>query len=142
MTRIDVPAGKGSPALGASPIVPRFVVHEHHARSLHWDFRLEHGDVLASWAVPKGVPLQAGVRRLAVATPDHPLDYVDFEGTIPAGEYGAGKVEIWDEGEYDAEKYDAREIVVHLHGHRLNGRYALVRMRDRNWLLQRVREAS
>jgi len=101
-----------SPGHGAS-----FVIQEHHARSLHWDFRLEHDGVLVSWALPKGVPTSTGSNRLAVQTEDHPLEYRDFEGHIPKGEYGGGDVTIWDDGYYESEKWrDGEEIVVTLHG--------------------------
>ena len=81
--------------------MPRFVVHDHRARTHHYDVRLEHDGVLVSWAVPKGLPERAGERRLAIRTPDHPLEYIDFAGTIPAGMYGAGEVTVHDHGEYD-----------------------------------------
>ena len=107
--------------------VLRFVVQRHDARRLHYDFRLERDGVLASWAVPKGVPLARGERHLAVHVEDHPLDYGDFEGTIPAGQYGAGTVEIWDRGTYELleEKRDGG-LTVHLHGNRLDGIWTLV----------------
>jgi bifunctional non-homologous end joining protein LigD len=119
--------------------MPRFVVQEHHARSLHWDFRLEHDGVAASWAVPKGVPEAKGQRRLAVQVEDHPVPYMGFEGTIGKGRYGAGKVLIWDEGDYDLEKWEDDKIVFELHGKRLNGRYALIRTDGKNWLIHRTR---
>jgi len=104
---------------------PRFVIHEHHARRLHWDLRLERDGVLASWALPKGLPETPNDNRFAAATEDHPLQYLDFEGVIPAGQYGAGKIAIWDRGTYDTLKWEPRKIEVALHGERLNARYAL-----------------
>ncbi|HEY0259056.1 MAG TPA: ATP-dependent DNA ligase [Lacisediminihabitans sp.] len=93
-----------------------FVIQKHHASRLHYDFRLEHDGVLVSWALPKGVPTEPAVNHLAVQTEDHPLAYGSFEGTIPAGQYGAGEVEIWDAGSYDLEKWSDDEIIVTLHG--------------------------
>jgi bifunctional non-homologous end joining protein LigD len=116
----------------------RFVVQEHHARRLHWDFRLEHDGVAASWAVPRGIPLEPVVLRLAVQTEDHPLDYMDFEGEIPPGEYGAGRVLIWDRGTYDCEKWTDREVKVVLHGERIDGRYVLIKTNGRRWLMRRL----
>ena len=106
---------------------PIFVVQRHAARRLHYDFRLERDGALASWAVPKGVPLETGERHLAVHVEDHPLDYATFEGEIPAGQYGAGTVEIWDEGTYELveEKPDGG-LTVRLHGERLQGLWTLV----------------
>jgi len=101
-----------SPAAGGAA----FVVQEHHARALHFDLRLEHEGVLASWALPKGVPTDPTHNHLAVQTEDHPLEYLGFEGDIPAGEYGAGTMSIWDRGEYSAEKWRDDEIIVTLHG--------------------------
>jgi len=125
----------------AAPIANRFVVQEHHARALHWDFRLERDGVLASWAVPKGVPLDRGARRLAVQTEDHPLEYSTFEGEIPDHQYGAGTVSIWDRGTYDTEKWSDREVMVVLHGTRLQGRYVLIRTGAKNWIMQRMDES-
>lgn len=118
-------------------VTRRFVVQEHHARRLHWDFRLEIDGVLKSWAVPKTPPTKPGVRRLAVAVEDHELDYIDFEGTIPEGEYGAGSVEIWDRGTYEIESKKPEKLVFELHGERMSGRYTLVHFtdKDENWLL-------
>ena len=116
----------------AERAAPRFVVQRHAARSLHYDFRLERDGALASWAVPKGVPLEQGERHLAVHVEDHPLDYADFEGEIPAGQYGAGTVEIWDRGTYELveEKKDGG-LTVRLHGERLDGTWTLVPARPR-----------
>jgi len=121
---------------------PRFVVHEHHARRLHYDFRLEMDGALRSWAVPKGPPERIGDRRLAVQVEDHPLSYIDFTGMIPEGQYGAGAVGIWDHGTYTLEKRTDGELAFVLHGERLHGPYALVRMTGRpsDWLLIKRRE--
>jgi DNA ligase D-like protein (predicted 3'-phosphoesterase) len=121
---------------------PRFVVHEHHARRLHYDFRLEMDGALRSWAVPKGPPERLGDRRLAVQVEDHPLSYLDFQGVIPEGQYGAGLVAIWDHGTYTLEKRAEDELAFTLHGARLRGPYALVRMarRPNDWLFIKRRE--
>jgi bifunctional non-homologous end joining protein LigD len=117
---------------------PRFVVQEHHARSLHWDFRLERDGVLVSWAVPKGVPVDPKKNHLAVHVEDHPLDYINFAGHIPTGNYGAGNVSIWDEGTYETEKWSDREVMVILHGKRVQGRYVLFRTNGKNWMIHRM----
>ncbi len=116
----------------------RFVVQEHHARRLHWDFRLERDGVLVSWAVPKGVPPDPKKNHLAVHVEDHPLDYIDFGGDIPAGNYGAGHVSIWDSGTYETEKWSEREVMVILHGQRVQGRYVLFRTDGKNWMIHRM----
>ena len=124
---------------------PIFVVQRHDARRLHYDFRLERDGALASWAVPKGVPLEPGQRALAVHVEDHPLDYATFEGEIPKGQYGAGTVEIWDSGTYELveEKKDGG-LTVRLHGKRLDGTWTLVPAKldgdPKNWLLLKKRE--
>jgi len=118
----------------------RFVVHRHQARHLHYDFRLEMGGVLRSWAVPKGPPLEPGVRRLAVQVEDHPLDYIDFAGEIPEGEYGAGSVEIWDKGSFDLEKEAVDRLEFSLKGEKLSGNYVLLHTDDKNWLFIRRKE--
>ena len=116
----------------------RFVVQEHHARRLHWDFRLELDGVLKSWAVPKGVPTEPGVKRLAVQVDDHPLSYFEFEGTIPEGQYGAGTVNIWDKGRYVLEVREPRKFHILLKGRKLKGDYRLINFRDKNWLIYKV----
>jgi bifunctional non-homologous end joining protein LigD len=124
---------------------PIFVIQRHDARRLHYDFRLERNGALASWAVPKGVPLEPGQRALAVHVEDHPLDYATFEGEIPKGQYGAGSVEIWDNGTYELveEKRDGG-LTVRLHGKKLEGVWTLVPAKldgnPRNWLLLKKRE--
>jgi bifunctional non-homologous end joining protein LigD len=117
-----------------------FVIQEHHATALHWDFRLERGGVLVSWAVPKGLPLDPKTNHLAVHTEDHPLEYATFEGEIPAGEYGGGRVIMWDCGRYECEKWTDREVKVTLHGGRVDGRYVLFKTgdRDRDWMVHRL----
>src|SRR5512133_2666204 len=129
------------------PKEPIFVVQRHDARRLHYDFRLERDGALASWAVPKGVPLEPGQRALAVHVEDHPLEYATFEGEIPKGQYGAGSVEIWDNGTYELleEKKDGG-LTVRLHGKRLEGTYALVPAKlsgdPKNWLILRKKDES
>jgi bifunctional non-homologous end joining protein LigD len=116
----------------------RFVIHEHHARSLHWDLRLERDGVLVSWAVPKGIPPDPKTNHLAVHVEDHPLSYIDFRGEIPEGNYGAGKVLIYDEGTYDEEKFRDDEVMVVFHGKRVRGRYVLFRTKGKNWMIHRM----
>lgn len=116
----------------------RFVVQEHHATRLHWDFRLELDGVLKSWAVPKGVPTEPGVKRLAVQVEDHPLSYFDFHGVIPEGQYGAGTVKIWDIGEYVLVLREPRKFHILLKGRKLEGDYRLINFKDKNWLIYKV----
>lgn len=128
------PEPKGGPKKGAGNI---FVVHEHDASRLHYDLRLEMGSVLRSWAVPKEPPAKEGIKRLAIQTEDHPLEYADFEGTIPEGMYGAGTVRIWDKGVFNLEKEKDDEILFELAGKKLIGKYALIKTRFRgkdSWL--------
>jgi len=122
------------------PLKPplRFMVQEHHARRLHWDFRLELDSVLKSWAVPKGPPTELGVKRLAVEVEDHPLSYFGFEGIIPKGGYGAGEVKIWDKGYYVLELREPRKYHVLLKGQKLKGDYRLINFKDKNWLIYKV----
>ena len=117
---------------------PRFVVQEHHATALHWDFRLERDGVLPSWAVPKGIPPDPKVNHLAVQTEDHPLSYIDFEGEIPADAYGGGNVILWDRGTYDLVKWWEDEVQVVLHGQRVQGKYVLFRTDGKNWMIHRM----
>ncbi|WP_307618875.1 DNA polymerase ligase N-terminal domain-containing protein [Streptomyces sp. V3I7] len=148
--RTREPAGEG----GAGEGEPRFVVQIHDARRMHFDFRLEVGGVLKSWSVPKGPSGDPGDKRLAVPTEDHPLEYEDFEGVIPKGEYGGGTVIVWDHGTYEPLSHDRKgrpvdfeESLEHghatfrLHGSKLRGEYALTRFRGRDgedaWLLVR-----
>jgi bifunctional non-homologous end joining protein LigD len=116
-----------------------FVVQEHHARRLHWDFRLERDGVLVSWALPRGVPDDPGENHLAVHTEDHPMEYAGFAGQIPRGEYGAGAVTIWDQGTYEVIKWSDREVKVNLHGERLSGGYVLFATGGKNWMIHRER---
>ena len=130
-----------------------FVIQEHHARRLHYDFRLEHDGVLVSWAVPKGPPTDTGDNRLAVQTEDHPLEYATFAGSIPRGEYGGGSVAIWDSGTYELHKWrDGKEVIVTLHGQPTGGlggqvrSYALIHtggggsQPEKNWLMHLMTE--
>jgi bifunctional non-homologous end joining protein LigD len=132
-----VPAAPPDAGSGESGI---FVVQEHHARRLHWDFRLERDGVLVSWALPKGVPEDPAVNHLAVHTEDHPLEYASFAGDIPRGEYGAGSVTLWDHGTYDVLKWDEREVKVNLHGERVSGGYVLFATGGKNWMIHRERQ--
>ena len=116
----------------------RFVVQEHHATALHWDVRLERDGVLASWAVPKGIPPDPRSDHLAVQTEDHPMLYLDFEGEIPEGEYGGGLMRVWDTGTYECQKWNDREVMVVFHGERATGRYVFFRTNGRNWMLHRM----
>ena len=152
MAKLEEYRGKRDPKKTPEPFTasarrgraPIFVIQRHDARRLHYDFRLERGGALASWAVPKGVPLQPGTRTLAVHVEDHPLSYATFEGEIPKGNYGAGTVEIWDEGTYDLlEEKRNGGLTVRLHGKRLEGVWSLVPAKldgdPKNWLLIKKR---
>ncbi|MCV7284576.1 ATP-dependent DNA ligase [Mycolicibacterium wolinskyi] len=126
----------------------KFVIQEHHARRLHYDLRLERDGVLVSFAVPKNLPDSTSVNHLAVHTEDHPMEYLTFHGTIPKGEYGAGSMTVWDTGTYEAEKFRVTddpddthgEIIMTLHGSRINGRYALIQTEGKNWLAHRMKD--
>lgn len=125
-----------------------FVVQKHRASRLHYDFRLEHQGVMLSWAIPKGPSLDPSVKRLAMQTEDHPIEYNQFEGVIPEGEYGAGTVMIWDQGTWEPEVEDVEralakgDLKVRLYGKKLRGSWVLVRIRARQWLLIKHRDAA
>jgi DNA ligase D-like protein (predicted 3'-phosphoesterase) len=118
----------------------RFVVHEHHAKHLHYDFRLEIGNVLKSWAVPKGISLKENEKHLAVQVDNHDVSYIDFEGNIPEGNYGAGDVKIWDSGTYELIKNTEKIIKFNLFGKKLKGRYTLIHFKEKNWLIFKMNE--
>jgi bifunctional non-homologous end joining protein LigD len=136
------PAAKKRAASKRTEQAPRFVIHEHSATRLHWDLRLERDGVLASWAVPKGLPPAPKENHLAVWTEDHPLEYVDFHGEIPKGQYGAGTIKIWDSGTYEVLKWEPRKIEVALHGERVDARYALFPIAQgddpKEWMIHRM----
>ncbi|MBS1880276.1 MAG: non-homologous end-joining DNA ligase [Actinobacteria bacterium] len=119
---------------------PRFVVQEHSARRLHWDLRLEHDGVAASWAIPNGIPMDPKQNRKAIRTEDHPLEYLGWEGEIPAGEYGAGTMRVWDSGTYELEKWTDGKVMAAFAGERVRGRYAIFRAgeSDRDWMIHRI----
>jgi bifunctional non-homologous end joining protein LigD len=144
--RTPEPAGDGEGGAAAAPGGgDRFVVQEHHATRLHWDLRLEHDGVAASWAIPNGIPEDPRENRLAVRTEDHPIEYLEFEGDIPKGEYGAGAMRIWDRGTYERHKFDDEKVEVTFHGERLRGRYGLFPLKRRkgeppgkDWMIHRM----
>jgi len=140
-TSTPEPKGKSRPK---SSDILKYVVQEHYATHLHYDLRLEMDGVLKSWAVPKGIPLETEARRLAVQTEDHPLEYAEFEGIIPEGEYGAGTVKIWDKGSYRPVEKTENKLIIDVNGEKVKGRYCLIRFKPRenpkNWLLFRVKK--
>jgi len=118
-----------------------FVVHEHHASHLHWDLRLEMDGVLKSWAIPKEPSTDPSVKRLAIQVEDHPYDYKDFEGTIPEGQYGAGKVKIWDKGTYEILEKTEKGLVIKMNGKKLKGTFVLFKFKPpKNWLFFNKKE--
>lgn len=132
---------------------PIFVIQKHQATHLHYDFRLQAGKILKSWAVPKGLSTATSDKRLAILTEDHPLSYADFEGEIPRGQYGAGKVVLWDKGHYQNIKKDKQghiipiskcfekgHIEIILLGKRFTGAYTLVRLKEKNWLIIKMKD--
>jgi bifunctional non-homologous end joining protein LigD len=145
--RFDVtpePPGRAAKKKAARGLA--FVVQKHRASHLHYDFRIEHGGVMLSWAVAKGPSLDPTVRRLAMMTEPHPMDYNAFEGVIPEGEYGGGTVMVWDRGTWEPESPDVDralakgDLKMRLHGRKMKGSWVLVRMRDRQWLLIKHRD--
>jgi len=133
-------SGEPKPIVKKTKSKKIFVIHEHHATHLHWDLRLEMNGVLKSWAVPKQPPRTKGTKRLAIQVEDHPLEYATFKGTIPEGQYGAGKVEIWDKGTYDILEKTGKSMKFTLHGKKLEGNYVLVKTPygnkpEKSWLL-------
>ncbi|MFA4953116.1 MAG: DNA polymerase ligase N-terminal domain-containing protein [Candidatus Pacearchaeota archaeon] len=121
-----------------------YMIHRHDASHLHWDLRLEHDRVLKSWAIPKSPEAvnDGKTKRLAIQVEDHPLGYANFHGVIPEGNYGAGKVEIWDKGFYLPEKFSDKEIIVDIHGEKLNGKYVLIKTNyqgKKSWLFLKRR---
>ncbi|MDW5329767.1 DNA polymerase ligase N-terminal domain-containing protein [Plantactinospora sp. KLBMP9567] len=148
-TRTPEPVPEPEPA--AARPANRFVIQQHHARALHWDLRLERDGVLASWAVPRGLPREPGRSHLAVHTEDHPLEYLEFSGEIPAGEYGGGRMTVFDRGDYTCEKWRDDEVLVALRGGKVSGRYVLFRTArggesgragtgrsERDWMVRRL----
>ncbi|HJZ18941.1 MAG TPA: DNA polymerase ligase N-terminal domain-containing protein [Candidatus Nanoarchaeia archaeon] len=120
-----------------------YCIQKHHASHLHYDLRLEMLGVLKSWAIPKEPPREKGIKRLAVMTEDHPIEYGKFHGTIPEGNYGAGKVEIWDKGFYELKISDSKKIEFFIHGNKLKGNYVLVKTHygsrpEKSWLFMKV----
>jgi DNA ligase D-like protein (predicted 3'-phosphoesterase) len=113
-----------------------YVIQKHNASHLHYDMRLEMNGVLKSWAIPKSPPQDKGIKRLAIQTKDHALDYADFEGVLPEDSFGEGSVEIWDRGTYDIEENEKDKIIIYIVGKRLKGRYCLIRLKGqaKNWL--------
>lgn len=142
-SRTPEPWPDGAPEPGGDDL---FVIQEHHASRLHWDFRLERDGVLVSWAVPKGLPLSPGVNRLAVHTEDHPMDYLSFEGEIPAGEYGGGWMAIWDTGRYETLHWNNHKVEVVFHGARASGKYLFQNRHnpddEGDWTLRRLDPAE
>ena len=136
--RLTAPAGRKNPT---------FVIQRHDASHLHYDLRLEEDGLLKSWAIPKTPPEVEGLKRLAVQTEDHPLDYQNFEGTIPEGEYGAGRVEIWDKGRYLPLEWGPGKRLFTLSGRKLKGTFVLIKLRagdkkDKNWLFFKTRSKT
>jgi bifunctional non-homologous end joining protein LigD len=133
--RTPEPVPEQSPEPGRNEL---FVIQQHHARRLHWDLRLERDGVLVSWALPRGLPRDPARNHLAVHTEDHPMEYLDFHGEIPAGEYGGGRMTIYDRGTYTTEKWRDREVIVVFAGARTRGRYVFFQTNGKDWMVHRM----
>jgi bifunctional non-homologous end joining protein LigD len=121
----------------------KYVIHEHWAKKHHFDLRLEMNNVLKSWAIPKDIPLKENEKRLAIQVEDHPISYANFEGIIPEGMYGAGKVAIWDKGSYELVEYERnKKIVINVKGKKLKGKYCLIHFKpkEKNWLFFKIKD--
>ncbi len=134
-------SGEPEPKIKSSP-KKIYIIHKHHASHLHWDLRLEMNGVLKSWAVPKQPPKTKGTKRLAIQVEDHPIEYANFKGIIPEGNYGAGKVEIWDKGTYELLEKNSKKIIFELYGKKLKGKYCLIKTNyqknKKSWLFFRI----
>ena len=121
---------------------PVYVIQEHHAKRLHWDLRFEIDETLKSWALPKNPPQKIGEKRLAVSVTDHPIEYALFDGEIPEGNYGAGKVKIWDKGTFELESKNSKKLIVNIKGKKLKGRYCLLHFKpaEKNWLFFKLKK--
>lgn len=120
----------------------KFVVHQHEARKLHYDFRLEMNEILKSWAIPKEPPIKEKIKKLAVEVENHPLSFINFEGEIPKGLYGAGIIRIWDCGNYELKEKTSNKIIFILHGKKMKGKYCLLKFKKENgknlWLIFKI----
>ena len=121
---------------------PVYVIQEHHAKRLHWDLRFEVDDALKSWVLPKNPPQEEGEKRLAVSVPDHPIEYALFDGEIPEGNYGAGKVKIWDKGTFELLEQNKKKLIINIKGEKLKGRYCLLHFKpaEKNWLFFKLKK--
>ena len=121
---------------------PVYVIQEHHAKRLLWDLRFEVDDTLKSWALPKNPPQKEGEKRLAVSVPDHPIEYALFDGEIPEGNYGAGKVKIWDKGTFELLEQNKKKLIINIKGEKLKGRYCLLHFKpaEKNWLFFKLKK--
>ena len=136
-------SGEPEPSVKSSNKRLIYVIQKHYASHLHWDLRLEIDGVLKSWAIPKEPPAKEGIKRLAIQVEDHPLDYAKFHGIIPEGNYGAGKVEIWDKGTYEILEENLKSMKIRIHGKKLKGDYALVKTHygnkpSKSWLFFKI----